>query len=325
MIIKHFELNKIQNKGFNYFLFYGKNEGLQDEILIQNFTSKFESHLIKYEENEFISNFDSLLEEFLNFSLFGESKIFIISRASEKICKYIEVLLEKKIKDIKIICKSGPLEKRSKLRNFFEKDKNLIITPFYEDDVKSLTPIIMDFLSKNNIKLSRESINLLINRSSGSRNSLKIELDKILNYSFTNKNIHIDNLKKLTNLAENYAVNELADHYLSKNTKGIAKILNENNYSDEDCILILRTILNRSKRLLRIIEKLNPSVDLDEVISNTRPPIFWKDKENVKKQVKAWKIEDLKNKIIEISETEVLIKSNLKNSLNIVSDFIINI
>ena len=77
--------------------------------------------------------------------------------------------------------------------------------------------------------------------------------------------------------------------------------------------------------MLRIIEKLNPSVDLDEVISNTRPPIFWKDKENVKKQVKAWKIEDLKNKIIEISETEVLIKSNLKNSLNIVSDFIINI
>ena len=132
-------------------------------------------------------------------------------------------------------------------------------------------------------------------------------------------------VQKLTNLNENYGVNELADNYLEKNKRNIAKILNENKYSDEDCILILRTVLSKSKRLINIIKKYNETKNLDEVISNTRPPIFWKDKDSVKKQVNSWKINDLKEKIYQINEVETLTKNNSKNSLNVVSDFIVNI
>ena len=129
----------------------------------------------------------------------------------------------------------------------------------------------------------------------------------------------------MTNLNENYGVNELADNYLEKNKKNIAKILNENIYSDEDCILILRTVLSKSKRLINIIKKYNETKNLDEVISNTKPPIFWKDKDSVKRQANSWKINDLKEKIYQINEVETLIKNNSKNSLNLVSDFIVNI
>ena len=132
-------------------------------------------------------------------------------------------------------------------------------------------------------------------------------------------------VQKLTNLNENYGVNELADNYLEKNKRNIAKILNENIYSDEDCILILRTVLSKSKRLINIIKKYNETKNLDEVISNTKPPIFWKDKDSVKRQANAWKINDLKEKIYQINEVETLIKNNSKNSLNLVSDFIVNI
>ena len=324
MIFKNYELNKKNFEKINLYLLYGKNEGFQNEVVEKYFLNNFDGKINKYEENEFINLSDVIIGELLNRSLFDEKKIIIISRVTDKILKYVEEIAEKKLEDIKIIFKSGILEKKSKLRNFFEKNKSLITIPFYEDDTRILTELIYAFLSKNKIKLSRESVNLLVERASGDRKNLKIELDKIYNYSITNQKIDYSTVAKLTNLSENYNVNNLVDSYLAKNKKTLFKIINENYYSDEDCILILRTILNKSKRLLNIIDKYNDSKNLDSVISTIKPPIFWNDKENVKKQVNSWKSNELKNKIYEINEIETLIKSNSKNSLRVLSDFIIN-
>ena len=325
MIKKYFDLKNINLSNFNLFLFYGNNDGLQNEVINDNFTNNFKGSVNRYDENEFITNYEIVSSELLTCSLFEKEKIIIISRTSDKLLKLVEEILDKGIKDIKIIFKSSILEKRSKIRNFFEKRKDLIIVPFYEDNINTLSTLVIKFLNQNNINMSRESINLLTNRANGSRKILKIELDKILNYSFTNKKIDLSIVKKLTNLNENYGVNELADNYLEKNKKNIAKILNENNYSDEDCILILRTVLSKSKRLISIIEKYNETRNLEDAISNTKPPIFWKDKESIKKQVNYWKINDLKEKIYQINEIETLVKNNSKNSLNLISDFIFNI
>ena len=325
MIKKYFDLKKINLSNFNLFLFYGKNDGLQNEVINDTFTSNFKGSVNKYDETEFINNYETLASELLTSSLFEKEKIIIISRTSDKILKFVDEILDKGIKEIKIIFKSSELEKRSKIRNFFEKRKDLIIVPFYEDNSSTLSSIVIKFLNENNINMSRESINLLVDRAYGNRKILKTELDKILNYSFTKKKIDLRAVQKLTNLNENYGVNELADNYLEKNKKNIAKILNENIYSDEDCILILRTVLSKSKRLINIIKKYNETKNLDEVIANNKPPIFWKDKDSVKRQANSWKIKDLKEKIYQINEVETLIKNNSKNSLNLVSDFIINI
>tara|TARA_B100001248_G_scaffold17027_2_gene11307 strand:- start:364 stop:1341 length:978 start_codon:yes stop_codon:yes gene_type:complete len=325
MIKKYFDLKKTNLSNFNLFLFYGKNDGLQNEVINDTFTSNFKGSVNKYDETEFINNYETLASELLTSSLFEKEKIIIISRTSDKILKFIDEILDKGIKEIKIIFKSSELEKRSKIRNFFEKRKDLIIVPFYEDNSSTLSSIVIKFLNENNINMSRESINLLVDRAYGNRKILKTELDKILNYSFTKKKIDLRAVQKLTNLNENYGVNELADNYLEKNKKNIAKILNENIYSDEDCILILRTVLSKSKRLINIIKKYNETKNLDEVIANNKPPIFWKDKDSVKRQANSWKINDLKEKIYQINEVETLIKKNSKNSLNLVSDFIVNI
>ena len=325
MIKKYFDLKKTNLNDYNLYLFYGNNDGLQNEVINDNFTNNFKGSVNRYDENEFINNYEVVSSELLTSSLFEKEKIIIISRTSDKLLKLVEEILDKDIKDIKIILKSSVLEKRSKIRNFFEKRKDLIIVPFYEDNINTLSAIVIKFINQNNINMSRESINLLVNRANGSRKFLKIELDKILNYSFTKKKIDLSIVKKLTNLNENYSVNELADNYLERNKKNIAKILNENNYSDEDCILILRTVLSKSKRLFSIIEKYNETRNLDDAISNTKPPIFWKDKESIKKQANSWKINDLKEKIYQINEVETLVKNNSKNSLNLISDFIVNI
>ena len=324
MIIKQYELKKINLNNYRIYLFYGKNDGLKNDIINISFLKEFKGNLHKYDESEFISNSEIIITELLNRSLFESEKIIIISRVTDKIKNIIEELNDKDLTDVKIILKSGILEKRSKLRIFCEKDKKIATIPLYEDNNINLTTVVTEFITKHKINLSRESINLLVSRASGDRGNLKNELDKILNYSISNKKIELSTIKKLTNLAEDYGVNELADHYLCKNKSSIFKILNENNFSDDDCMLILRTILSKSKRLLNFLEKFEISKNIDDVISGSKPPIFWKDKDIVKKQIKSWKKDDLKNKIYKINEIETTIKENSKNSLNIVSDFIVN-
>tara|TARA_A100001388_G_scaffold227087_1_gene178349 strand:+ start:2455 stop:3429 length:975 start_codon:yes stop_codon:yes gene_type:complete len=324
MIFKNFQLDKLNINNYNFFLLYGKNEGLQNEIIENIFKNNFQGEISKYDENDLIGNINVITEELLNNSLFADKKIVIINRGSDKLVNVIEELLKKKLSDVKIIIKSGVLEKKSKLRNLFEKKKELVTIPFYEDELGSLLKILNIFISKHEIKLSRESINLILDRANRSRENLKNELKKILDYSISNKNIDFHTIKKLTNLSENFQVNELADQYLCKNKKNISKILNENIYTNEDCILILRTILNKSKRLMGIIEKNEDLKDIDKTITNVKPPIFWKDKENVKKQAKSWTVKDLKEKIYQINDVETQIKLNSTNSLNIISDFITN-
>ncbi len=324
MIIKLFEISKFNLSNYNLFLFYGKNEGLQSDILKENFINNFGGEILRYEESEFINYFDNILIEIQNKSLFENEKILIISRVTNKIADYIEKILDIDLNNVKIIFKSGILDKKSKLRELFEKKKNLLIFPFYEDNFRDLSTFVETFLKKENIKLSKESINLIVNRARGDRKNARIELEKILSYSASNKNIELDTIQKLTNLAENYGVNELADSYLAKNTKTVSTILNENNFSNEDCTLILRTILIKIKRLRLLIEKYNQVKNIDEVINSAKPPIFWKDKENVKIQLNKWNLLDLKNKIYEINNIEMLVKVNTKNSLNLLSDFIVN-
>ena len=324
MILKSYNLNIADISNYSIFLLYGKNNGLKEEIIDKYFVKNFQGDISKYDETDFTKNFDTIFSEILNKSLFEDEKLIIISRTTDKITKIIEQLSFKKLDNVKFILKSGNLDKKSKLRNTFEKSKNFATIAFYEDKEIDLYNIILKFLNENKIKLSRESINLLVGRASGDRQNLKSELDKIINYASSNKELEYETIKKLTNLSENYNVGELADQFLSKNSRKISKILNENNYSDEDCILIIRTILIKSKRLLEIIEKNIKLKNIDFVINNIKPPIFWKDKEIVKKQVKAWDLEDLKSKVYEINEMEALIKNNSKNSLNILSDFIIN-
>ena len=324
MIVKSYEVGKIDISKYKIYLFYGKNEGLQIDLIDKYFLNKFTGQINKYEENEFINNLNNIYSEIQTKSLFQNQRIFIISRVTEKFLKIAEEISNIDLDEIIIILKCSSLEKKSKLRNFFEKNDKFITIPVYEDNLNNLLSITQQFLIHNKIKLSKESINLIIGRASGDRNNLKKELNKIYNYSLTNNKIDFQTLEKLTNLAENHEVGDLVNNYLSKNIKNVSKILNENSYTDEDCILILRTLLNKSKRLLEIMKKNNDVKNIDKVMLGARPPIFWKEKESIKKQVNSWEICDLKAKIYKINEIEALIKKNSKNSLNIVSDFLIN-
>ncbi len=324
MIVKSFDINKINLEKYNLFLFYGENEGYKIES-IKNIHKKLINYkIIKYEEKEIIENSDNFISEILNKSLFDEKNVIVINRSSDKSISIIQDLYSKEIFDTKIIFVSEILQKKSKLRAYFEKEKQLICVPFYNDKESILVSLANNFFKKKNIHISSESINLIVQRSAGDRINLYNEIKKIENFSEKNKKISYENISKLTNLAENYSVSEITDNCLAKNIKKIVNILNENNFSSEDCITILRTLLYKSKRLLNLLSDVQNTNNLDKTINSYKPTIFWKEKEIVKKQVKIWTKNDVIKLIDEICEIEILIKKNSTSSLNIIYDFIIN-
>ena len=323
MIIKSFEINKIDPFKNNLILFYGQNEGLKDENILK-LSSKFHN-IIKYHEREVLENQDNFFESIFSGSLFDENKFVIINQASDKIVKIIEILIEKKekIKEIAILLNANSLEKKSKLRSIFE--KNLLCVPFYIDNNETLFKFTETFLKQKKINISPLNINFLVNKCNGDRRNLKNELHKIEMFCLNKKNIKDEELQKLVCLSENKNISELIDCCLIKDEKNTINILNDNIFNNDDSILITRTFLNKLKKIHKLILSYEKNKNLNETIRNAKPPIFWKDKPIVEKQIKTWKPDLIEKLIIEINEIELQIKRNNTNSINLISDFILNI
>jgi len=322
VILKFYELkNSLKDK--NFFLFYGKNSGLIEETINITIKPNTSKNIYNYDEKEIIDNTDSFKETILNNSFFENDKLIIINRTTDKILEIIKEIIEKNIGNIKIILKSDILEKKSKIRTFFEKNSKTIAVPFYEDNDQTMITIAHNYFKKKNVQISSQNINLIVQRVNGNRINLKNELEKIGNYIQNKKSINTDEIIRLTNLAENYNISELVDHCLAKNKKKTLNILNENNPSDEDNIIILKTFLFKLKRLKKIKLELKINKNADSVLSSFKPPIFWKDKEVIKQQLNVLTLNQINQLMNEVNNIELLIKKNSQISNHITNNFIL--
>ena len=321
MILKTFELNKIEDNAV-FYLVYGKNEGLKTEC-INKILSKNDIKVFNYDEKQIIGETETFYENILSNSLFESSKRIIINRASDKIFETIKDLVDRDLNNIKIIINAGILDTRSKLRSLFEKNKDLICIPTYPDNNNTLSKLAAVFFRKEKISISQQSINLIVEKCGGDRNNLNNELNKIKDYSVEKKQITSEQISKLVNLSENYASSELIDHCLAKNINKTINILSENNYNSDECIIILRTFLSKAKRILKLAIEFEKNKDINKTINSAKPPIFWKDKDIIKIQLDKWKPTKIKELISGINDAELNIKKNYSNSVLIITNFIL--
>ena len=320
MILKSYEINKIDQNINHLILFYGKNEGLKNEavrILVKK------NDISNYEEREILDNENNFIENILSKSLFEQQKFIVIKRSTDKILKVIETLNFKNLQDTTIILNADNLEKKSKLRSFFEKDKKLVCVAFYPDNDQTLSKLAYNFLRDKKITISPSNINLIVNKCSGDREILINELKKVESFTKNGKKITSEAISKLINLSENHNISELIDSCLAQNKKKTISILNENNFSNEDCIMIIRSFIMKAKKLLNLSKTFETNKNIDFTISSAKPPIFWKEKEITKQQIYKWKPKNIKKLIYTLSETELLIKKNINNSINLITDFIL--
>ena len=322
MIVKSFELKN--NLDHNIFLFHGQNDGHKEDLINNLIKPKYKTNTYNYTEKEILNNLENFYNLIFTNSFFEENKLVIIKNVSDKIRPEIENIIEKETDNVLIILISDTLDKKSKLRNLFERNSTIVSVPFYLENNQTLVGLASKFFKEKKISISYETINVLVNKSNGERKLLLNELEKIEMYSKNKTNISSSEINMITNIDKNHDIGELVDNCLAKNNKHIKYIMNENNFSSEDSIVIIRTFLFKAKRLLNLLDIFNVHKNIDQTIASSKPPIFWKDKDVVRKQIKSWTLEQVKKLILEINEIELLIKTNTQNSIFILSDFILN-
>ena len=322
MIIKSFELNKINLNKNKFFLTYGENQGAKEE-LINSIIQQKKIKADNYYENEIFSNSENFFNTISSKSFFNNEKIVIIKKATNKILMIIENIIEKNYEDLIVILNAETLDKKSKLRSLFEKNKDLICIPFYPDNQKTLDAITIKFLRESKINLSQESINIITERANGSRDHLYNELKKIKNLSLSRKKIDVDDIVKITNLGNEYKISELVDHCLARNKFKVLKFINESNFRNEDTILVIRIFLTKAKRLLKLNKNFIKNSNLETVIASHKPPIFWKEKEIIKSQMKIWTLQRTQKLIDQINQIELSLKKTPQISIFILNNFIL--
>ena len=324
MIVKNYESKKIDIKLNKFFLLNGDNDGAKEDFIKSILKEKYINSEI-YFENEILNNLENFYSSVSTKSFFDDEKIIIIKKSTNKILNLVEEIREKSFKDLILILNADLLDKKSKLRNFFEKEKETICVAFYADTHQTLNIIANNFLRDIKLSLSQQSINLIIEKSNGSRQHLQNELEKINSLSLTNKKIEINQIMKITNLGNQNTISELIDLCLIKNKVKMIKMLNENNFTGDDSILILRSLLNKTKRLFNLSKSYQVNRNIDSLVLSYKPTIFWKEKDLVKQQIKIWSLINIKKLISQISTIEQLVKQTPLQSKNILSDFLLKI
>ena len=322
MIIKSYDVDKINIVNYPYILLYGKNEGLKNSIKT-NLLKDLEITSI-YDEKDIFENKDDFIENIYSGSLFETKKVLNIKRVSDKILNILIEIFERNLNDIIIIVEADNLEKKSKLRSFFEKGKGYVCVPIYPDNEQTLSKVAFAFLKDKKISISTSDLNSIISKTNGDRKILFSELEKLENYSKYGKKINLETIVRLTNILENHDISELINHCLANNKRKTITILIENNFSNEDCILITRTFLNKLKKILKLSYEFEKNNNIELTISTAKPAIFWKEKEITKKQILRLKPKDIKKIIYKLNEVELSIKKNYENSVNLLTDFILS-
>ena len=323
MIVKSFELQKRINKDINFYLLYGVNSGLIEESIENILKPIFSKNIHNFEELQIIKKPDDFKELIYNKSFFEEEKLLIINRATEKFFPIIDEIINTKTDKVKIIIKANILEKKSKLRNLFEKNKKTIIVAYYEDNYSSMLKLIENFLIKEKIRISKESINELINKSMGDRLNLINELNKISLIGHENKQINNETISKLTNSSGEYNISELVDQCLAKNMRQTIHILNENSVTDENNLIIIKSFLSKLKRLKKIKTELEKFNNIESILNSYKPLIFWKEKDLIKKQLSCWKLNQIKSSMQKINNLEWECKKYPQISKGLLQNYII--
>ena len=316
MISKSYEIEKKipDLSKHNLLLLYGENirlkKDIRSNIKIDLNKKEQDIEILSFYENEIIGNEDDFYNSIYSGSLFSNKKMITINNGSDKILKLIEDIYIKYPENLILIIFSEILEKKSKLRIFFEKSSTALCVPCYADNSKSLETILTSELRKNNITISRESINLLIDKSNNDRNNLRNEIEKIKAYSLNKKNLSVDEIKSIANFSGEYKSDSLINECLNGDINQYKKIVSELYADTVNYVFLLRILYNKIQKLLSIKKLEDSTKDIDVLISSFKPAIFWQEKPIIKKQLSIWNQEDLKEITNKINEIELSCKKN---------------
>ena len=326
MILKSFIVEKNIAIIEKYFisLIYGENIGMKDDIKygIKQYFKEYEH--INFDQNEIIKNNKLLEEQVNNTSLFSKKKIIFINEISDKIKDKIIKILENPNPDIKVFLFGQNLEKKSSIRQIFEKEKKIGIIACYQDNERTLAEYLRKKLP-NYSGLSQETINFLINNSGLDRKTLSYEIDKI-KALFLDKKIKFGRLLEVLNNANNLDFDNVRDACFGAEKENLNKNLGNVIFQNEDAYFYLNALSHRIEKLCDLNNQYEKERNIEKAIDSLRPPIFWKDKPTFYKQIKNWNVKKLEEAKKMLFDTEVIIKTKMNSNNNtLIKNLIVNL
>ena len=289
------------------FLFYGENQGLKKEFKENLKKINKAKEIINLFQDDIIKDKNILIKEVSNKSLFEEEKIIFINQANDKIFEIVEII-SKYIDSEKIFIFSDILDKKSKLRNYFEKSQQHGITACYNDNEITIRKIITNKL-KTYSGLTPDVINLIIQNSGLDRDKINNEIEKIKS-CFLDKQIQLKKLDLLLNIKTNEDFNELKDEALSGNKIKTNRLLSDTVFEPENNIYYLNLINQRINKLFEIDRLKQKNSNIETLLSGLKPTIFWKDKPKLIEQSRKWNKTKLEKALAKTYNIEIEIKSN---------------
>ena len=295
-------------------LFYGENQGLKEEFKKNIKEANKNNEKLNLLQDEIIKNENLLINEISNKSLFNNKKIIFIDQVNEKILNIIEEMAED-VSDEKIVIFAGNLDKKSKLRSYFEKSKLCGIVACYQDNEITIKKIITNKLSDYQ-GLSTQVINFIIQNTGLDRSKVNNEIEKIKS-CFLEKKINLEKIDLLLNIKTNDDFNKLKDEALKGNKIKTNKLLADTVFEPESNIYYLNSINQRINKLYEIEKMKQNNSNTETLVSNLKPPIFWKDKPVLIEQTNKWNENKIKKALEKTYTVELQIKtgSAIKNDL----------
>ena len=324
MIIKNYQFNiNIEvTKKYKALLLYGVNEGVKKEFIEKIKEENKKAEIYTFFEEEILKNNQLFFENIFNNSLFEENKIIILHTTTDKIFNFVDECLNKLDQHVKLYIIANNLDKKSKLRKLFEDSKNVGIIPLYEDDEKTLLNYIKKELDEFK-GLTNDVCNLIISNSKLDRRLVQNEITKIKTF-FYDKIIKKEPLQNLLNLKKESDFDEIRDSAITGERVKLNKLLSSSKLNKEDLFFFLNSLifkLNKIKDLLSNKEK-----SIESIIDNAKPPIFWKEKPILKKQLYIWSKKDIDKITNTLNETQILAKKNSQIDIStILNNLLVNI
>ena len=291
MIYKSFIIEKnIDKLDKKIYLFYGENNGLKNDFKnkIKQFYKGYE--VLNFYQEDILKDETIIFKEISNFSLFEDNKIIFISNTSDKLLNLLEKIINLKI-DSKVFLFAGQLEKKSKIRNYFEKSEKSGVIACYADTAITIKNIITKIL-KGYEGLTPHNINLICENSNYNRTKLYNEMKKIITY-FINKKITTEELEKILDAKINEDFSILRDEALLGNKNSTNRLLSDTVIDDDSIIYYLNSVNLRLNKLFEVNKSSNGNIEL--AVDTLKPTVFWKDKPKLISQAKIWDSQKLKN------------------------------
>ena len=325
MIVKSFSANFKELLKKNFTLLYGENISLIFEIeqkIIKEAKNNNGLVVKKYQEEYFLQNKD-VFEQFINSeSLFGDQELVIISESTDKILEIFDNTIAS-TNNKKIIFLSSLLTKRSKLRNLAETETDFNCIACYDDTPVQLQSILLQKLKDNKISVSREFLNSIFEVNSLNRQDINDAITKIQLIQSTS-NIKEENLKNIFYSSSHNDNFEIINFCLLGDKKNINKVLSNIYIQGINFNEILAALKYKVNKLIEISVSNTSDSNVNQLVENYKPPIFWKEKNMVKEQLRRWTNGEL-NKLMEIIyETEINCKKNYEISNTILQQFIVS-